>query len=1130
MNIKVTRRLILYCIFFISFFNTIWAQSTRLKDSLTLVSLYNATNGANWVNKWNFSTPIDKWYGITLNENGCVKCIDLDGLPDCILNMSLGNNLVGNLPDLPLSELQTLILTGNKLTGNIPNFDLQKLELLQLSNNRFSGNIPNFNLKTLERLILNNNQLTGSITNINTPNLLQYSATNNLLTGNIPNFTYADLRILEFANNQLSGQIPNFKLNELQTIHLMNNLLNGAIPNFNLPKLLRLQLSNNQLSDSIPNFTTPEMQTLFLDNNQLTGKIPNFKTPNMMNLRLFNNKLTGSIPKFVMPKLEFLLLGNNQLTGTLPEFNMPILRILEIYSNKLSGNLPTLYFPALLNLFAQDNQFTGGIPDETYLPKLKIINVSYNRLDNLISELTPNITFSGEHNKLTFDDIIPNVLTFSTRTYAPQDSILPDTIISIARFGSLTLDLGVDKDVKDNKYEWFKNDVPFSTVVGNNKLVFANLKAADVGVYTCRITNPNAPLLILYTRTITLTLEQFCPVSPIINDTASISSVALTAQCVGCDWNLKPMGKWEGFMWDTLPNCNKLLTGFKPIAPLGQTRQLNGSLSPLIKNLKTLEVIDISYQLGFKGTIPDSISTLTALKNLTLFQTSVGGLVPASLKNMPNLEILVLQKSQFDSLPTLTNIPKLRIMEVSNNNFTFDDILPNIKAKPDSVFLTYAPQNPFFKDTTIISSFGKPININMGIDAGITNSKYKWFKNNVAIDSVSSNKYTISKAYPCDNGVYTVQVTNPLAPALTLLSRKITIQVEGTVPTKNQSLTVCTGQPIRLSSGKQIVSPGVYRDTFRIQSATCVADTLISVLDLKHTDNFQISLDTQICNGSTHILPDGKTTNKEGSFISNLKAGGGCDSTVTVKLKINETYNRSISATFCEGNNYLLPDKKIVTKSGTYPVFLKTIKGCDSLVNVNLKNVNDINARNDNAVFTNDLDSLKINLVENDALPVNSNWNVSIINQPRWGTVTSLKNGIFDYKLERSGVKADTFKYKVCYNTCPNNCDSATVSLSIKKVLYGANVPTSKGIIPNGNEDNRALRFTELEDATKYPESELVIINRWGQTVYKSKPYRNDWNGVNNSNQDLPAGTYYYILRLNLNDAKIKKGDVTIIR
>ena len=221
-----------------------------------------------------------------------------------------------------------------------------------------------------------------------------------------------------------------------------------------------------------------------------------------MNLRLFNNKLIGTVPKFEMPKLEFLLIGNNQLTGSLPEFNMPILRILEVYTNKLSGNLPTLYFPAMLNIFAQDNQFTGGIPDETYLPKLKIMNVSYNKLSNTITELIPNIVFSGEHNQLTFEDIIPNVLTFNTRTYAPQDSILSDTLISIARFGSLTLDLGIDKDLKDNKYEWFKNDVPFSTIIGNNKLVFSNLSAADVGIYTCRISNPRAPLLLLNTRKI----------------------------------------------------------------------------------------------------------------------------------------------------------------------------------------------------------------------------------------------------------------------------------------------------------------------------------------------------------------------------------------------------------------------------------------------------------------------------------------------------------------------------------------------------------------------------------------------------------------------------------------------------
>ena len=58
-------------------------QCNRFSDSLALVSLYNATNGSNWLNTWDLDQPISTWYGITLNAEGCVYCVDLDGSVDC---------------------------------------------------------------------------------------------------------------------------------------------------------------------------------------------------------------------------------------------------------------------------------------------------------------------------------------------------------------------------------------------------------------------------------------------------------------------------------------------------------------------------------------------------------------------------------------------------------------------------------------------------------------------------------------------------------------------------------------------------------------------------------------------------------------------------------------------------------------------------------------------------------------------------------------------------------------------------------------------------------------------------------------------------------------------------------------
>jgi GEVED domain/Domain of unknown function DUF11/Secretion system C-terminal sorting domain/CARDB len=196
-------------------------NSCRTQDSLQLVSLYNATNGANWITKWNLATPIDTWFGVILDANGCVSSIQINN-----------NYLNGSLPNLNLPNLKTLELPGNPLTTNLPNLSLPNLERLDLSVCKFTGAIPNFNLPKLKYLILYSNKFTGTIPNFNYPNLQTISLANNQLTGAIPNFNLPQLIILALNDNQLSGAIPNLNAPSINSFVVYNNQLNGCIPAF----------------------------------------------------------------------------------------------------------------------------------------------------------------------------------------------------------------------------------------------------------------------------------------------------------------------------------------------------------------------------------------------------------------------------------------------------------------------------------------------------------------------------------------------------------------------------------------------------------------------------------------------------------------------------------------------------------------------------------------------------------------------------------------------------------------------------------------------------------------------------------------------------------------------------------
>jgi Leucine-rich repeat (LRR) protein len=183
----------------------------RQQDSLELVKLYEATNDPGWTNKWDLSKPMTTWYGIRLNTQGCVQCIDMDGTVDCGPSLnSMGNNLSGVLPDLSFGALTALLLPTNRISGIIPNFNMPNLRVLSLSGNRLSGPIPNFNMPNLQLLYLNNNQLSGPIPNFNMPKLEILHLHNNRLTQlpvltNLPlkrDTTY--IRGLRANNNRLT--------------------------------------------------------------------------------------------------------------------------------------------------------------------------------------------------------------------------------------------------------------------------------------------------------------------------------------------------------------------------------------------------------------------------------------------------------------------------------------------------------------------------------------------------------------------------------------------------------------------------------------------------------------------------------------------------------------------------------------------------------------------------------------------------------------------------------------------------------------------------------------------------------------------------------------------------------------
>ena len=92
------------------------------------------------------------------------------------------------------------------------------------------------------------------------------------------------------------------------------------------------------------------------------------------------------------------------------------------------------------------------------------------------------------------------------------------------------------------------------------------------------------------------------------------------------------------------------------------------------------------------------------------------------------------------------------------------------------------------------------------------------------------------------------------------------------------------------------------------------------------------------------------------------------------------------------------------------------------------------------------------------------------------------------------------------YTVEVTNADGCTASAVQTVISTGCMVP--KGISP-GDAD-----FNNTFDLSNMDVEELKIYNRYGREVYAKSNYKNEWYGQSQKGQDLPTGTYYYMITL----------------
>ena len=199
--------------------------------------------------------------------------------------------------------------------------------------------------------------------------------------------------------------------------------------------------------------------------------------------------------------------------------------------------------------------------------------------------------------------------------------------------------------------------------------------------------------------------------------------------------------------------------------------------------MRDLEILHLRDN-DLSGSLPESLCDLVRMKNLDLSGNRLTGMIPSCMADMGGasgtggMQVIRLQNNQIDSMPNLQGLLQEApgIFEIGNNRLTFDDIIPTLDHLSG-----YAPQDSIFVDTVLFLAEGEDLVLDLGVDAGMVNNTYQWYKDGTPYAGriVGDNRMMMDRVEVADAGVYWVEITNPAAPQLRLSGRRITVEVDG---------------------------------------------------------------------------------------------------------------------------------------------------------------------------------------------------------------------------------------------------------------------------------------------------------------------------------------------------------------
>ncbi len=323
---------------------------------------------------------------------------------------------------------------------------------------------------------------------------------------------------------------------------------------------------------------------------------------------------------------------------------------------------------------------------------------------------------------------------------------------------------------------------------------------------------------------------------------------------------------------------------------------------------------------------------------------------------------------------------------------------------------------------------------------------------------------------------------------------------------------LCYGETLTLSADSGLIylwNNGSSNQTIIVDTAgnynVTISDTLgcigYDTINVIILPEYLINNNLSICNGDSIFL-GGLWQNSSDTYYDTLFSVLSCDSIISTVLNVNPTYIINEYQSICEGDSIFLGGMW-QSLTGIYNDSMFTVYSCDSILITDLT-----------------VNSLPIIIISQDTtIELGS----SCVLEAEGGILYLWSNGDNTSNITVSPQQNTIYVVSVTNTYGCTNKDSVLVNVIEIVELF---IPNA--ITPNGDGKNDCFYIRGLEN---FPENQLIIYNRWGNKIFESISYQNNWYGESQiTGEILPNGTYYYILKLNDENNNTHTGYIELVK